>query len=410
MTHSQTFHVHQPRCHGDRLSRILLPLFLIAQAGLLGACSKQAASTERPRGGAGGGRPVPVTAIVAERKNVPVEIRTFGIAQAHAVVQIQAQVTEVLTAAHFQKGQTLKKGDPLFTLNTRGFDIALRQAEANKARDQAQAVLAEKDAQREADLLRKGISAQFDYDKLKAAAEAMTAALAADQAAIDNARLQREHCTILSPIDGRAGDLLAYVGSLVTANVTPLVTIHQLQPIDVMFSVPQSELPTIRRYLAQGKIVVRAAPPGQPNGPLSRDGAEDGELTFIDNTIDKTSGTIRLGAVFANAAERLWPGLYVEVCVELTVQQRAVVVPSQCVQTGRDGKYVFVIGPDKTVQIRDVVVDRQRGEEVVIGSGLEGGETVVSDGQLRLTPGAKAEIKPPGTGPSSRPASGRRPE
>ena len=321
-------------------------------------------------------------------KPMPVEITTFGSVEPYATVAVKAQVGGTLDKVHFQKGKNVKKGELLFTIDPRPYKAALEEAQANLARDRVREENAKKDFERETALLKKGISAQSDYDKASTEAAADAAAVRADVAAVETANLQLEHCSICSPIDGRTGNLLVNEGNLVKENADlPLVTINQVRPIEVSFSIPQRDLPSVKKNMAAGKLAVRAALPNEEGV------AEVGELTFVDNAMDRMTGTVQLRAKFDNASERLWPGQYVSVTMTLAMQDDAIVAPSSAVQVGRDGHYVFVIKPDNTAEFRPVTVRRIPGDLAVIEKGLQPGERVATDGQLRLVQGAKVEIK-----------------
>ena len=339
-------------------------------AGLLAVACLPACNNSpgQPSATGGKGRPVPVTAAAVVKKAVPLELNTFGTVQALTTVAIKAQVGEVLTKVHFEKGQKVARGDLLFTLETKPYEVAAVKARAALAR------------------LKDKIIAQAEYDKAVADAEALTETVRADAAALENAQLDLVHCQIRSPIAGRAGNLLTYEGNLIKANDVPLVVINQITPIDVFFSVPQAELAQVRRYQAAGGLAVEVVLPEEPDRP------ERGRLTFIDNAVDVNTGAITLGATFENAAERLWPGQYVHVKLILAVPD-AVVAPVAAVQTGQNEQYVFVIKPDLTVEKRLVTVSQTVGEDALIADGLRAGEQVVTDGQLSLVQGAKVELK-----------------
>jgi len=329
----------------------------------------------------------PVTAAVAVKKAVPFEIGTFGNVEANVTVSVKPQVTGVLTAVHFKEGEAVTKEARLFSIDPRPFQAELDRAEANLARDQAQLNNAKAEAKRQADLFATGGVSEGARDQARAAADALEAAVRADQAAVQTARLNKEYCSITSPIEGRAGACLVDAGNMVKAGDAALVVINQVRPIQVSFTVPQQNLAEIRKRMAAGKLAVRTYVPGQAQ-------PETGELTFVDNAVDRTTGTVRLKATFANTAERLWPGQFVTVKLVLYVQPDAVVVPSQAVQSGQRGQYVFVVKNDDTVENRPVTVDRTLETESIIAKGIEGGERVVTDGQLRLLPGSKVTIRP----------------
>jgi multidrug efflux system membrane fusion protein len=368
---------------------------------------------------------VPVVTARAELKSVPVAVPAVGTAEAISSVQIRSQVTGQLTAIHFTEGRDVRQGDPLFSLDPRPFQSALLQAQAVLARDAATLQNAKAQQSRADALFQKGLLARDQYESLRASADALTATVEADKAAIETARLNLKYTDITAPISGRTGALGAHVGDLVRANdTTPLVVINQMAPIYVTFSVPGRFLSDIRRYQAQKPLSVIATPPsalgddsaaaagsGSGEGPAPKSGAARGVLTFIDNTVDPTTAMIRLKATFPNSDGRLWPGAFVQVALDLTIQADAVVVPSMAVQASQDGQYVYVVKADRTVEMRPVKVERQQGSDTVIASGVAPGDVVVTDGHLRLTPGARVSERgapgtqsvstPPGAGPGA---------
>jgi multidrug efflux system membrane fusion protein len=332
--------------------------------------------------------PVPVEAAKVMQKTVPLELRAIGTIEAYSTVDVKSQIGGVLSKVHFREGQDVKKGDRLFTIDPRPFEAALRQAEANLARDKAQLANAKVEAKRYADLVEKGYVAQQQNDQMRTAAEALEATVQADQAAVETARLQLGYCFIHAPVSGRTGNLIAYEGNVIKANAdTAMVVIHQIQPVYATFSVPENALPLVSTYMQKAKLVVEAAAAGDEQKPAK------GVLTFVNNAVNTSTGTIELKATFPNSDRRLWPGQFVNVVLTLAAQKDAVVVPSAAVQEGQQGKYVFVIKPDMTAESRPVVVGLSAGGETVIASGLQPDETVVTDGQLRLVPGAKVEVK-----------------
>jgi multidrug efflux system membrane fusion protein len=289
---------------------------------------------------------------------------------------------------NFREGQDVEKGQLLFVIDPRPQETALRQAEANLARDQALAGKAQADARRYAELIRKQFVSQQEYDQAKATYESLAATVKADEVAVQNARLMLNYCYIHAPISGRTGNLLANLGNQIKADAdTAMVVINQIQPIYVSFAVPEQHLGEIRKYMALEQVPVEAV--------IGRDGknSEQGVLTFVDNTVDKSTGTILCKATYANPHKRLWPGLFVNVVVKLTTQPHAILVPSQAVQSSQAGQFVFIIKEDLTVETRAVEVDRNLDGEAIISKGLKPGERVVTDGQLRLVPGSKVEIK-----------------
>jgi membrane fusion protein, multidrug efflux system len=378
---------------------------LLTTLPFLTACSHDAAG--KPAGQELGRRPaMPVSVATVEQKTVPLQLRAIGYVQTYATVAVKTQIGGELQRVHFQEGQEVRKGDLLFTIDPRPFEAQLKQVEANQARDQAQLENARREVRRYEELVKKEYVAHEQYDQILTTVTALEATIRADQAAVDNAKLQLAYCFIRSPIDGRTGNLLVHQGNIVKANDTtplgprssgsesvsvPLVTINQLSPIYVAFSVPEQHLQGIKKYMAAGKLQVDAIIPHDEGQPTH------GELTFIDNAVDSATGTIQLKATFPNQDKALWPEQFVNVVLTLAMQTNAVVVPSQAVQTGQSGPYVFVVQSDLTVESRPVVVDRESGAETVVKEGLEPGEQVVTDGQLRLSPGAKVEIQTPRT-------------
>jgi multidrug efflux system membrane fusion protein len=360
-------------------------LFALIASCLLTSCSGK--TREENVSGSLKGKVVPVTVAVVGTRNVPIEITTFGTVQAHSSIQVKSEVGGNLVKVHFRKGQSIKAGDLLFSIDSRSYKAALDQANANLARDRALEKNALINAERSKELLKQGFISRSDDDTAQANAGSLTAVVKADEAAIVNAKLQVEHCSIRSPINGKAGDILIPEGTLIKANDVPMVTINQIQPIEVFFSIPQAELPAVRKQMAVRKLKVMASLPQDTRPP------EAGDLFFIDNTIDKTTGTVQLAGTFSNDQEVLWPGQYVIVTLVLSIQRDALVVPSVAVQTGREGKFVFAVKPDNTVEVRSVIARMAAGEETVIEKGLQAGERVVTDGQLGLVPGSKIDIK-----------------
>jgi multidrug efflux system membrane fusion protein len=300
---------------------------------------------------------------------------------------VKSQVDAVIKQVHFAEGQDVRAGDLLFTLDARPFEAMLQQAEANLARDEAQAKNARAQAQRNKGLFDSGIISKDQYDTFQTSADALDAGVRADKAAVENARLQLGYCTIRSPIDGRTGSLLVHAGNLVKSNDTSLVVINQIHPIYVTFSVPEQYLPQIKQHLAHGKLQVLASA-----GDI-RQNPDTGLLGFINNTVDSTTGTIMLKGTFPNASSQLWPGQFVNVALKLAIEENATVVPNQAVQAGEKGEYVYVVKPDMTAEYRPVVTGVSSGGDTVIEKGVEPGERVVTDGQLRIYPGAKLKIK-----------------
>jgi multidrug efflux system membrane fusion protein len=329
----------------------------------------------------------PVTVATAIQKTVPVELRAIGNVEAYSQVSVKSQVEGQLERVYFREGDDVKQGDLLFTIDRRPFEAALKQAEANLAKETAQATYARRQAERSAKLAGEGIISKDQYDQVRSNADALEAAIQADKAAIETTQVQLAYCTIRSPLDGRTGSLIVHPGNVVKANDATLVVINQTRPVFVNFSVPEKYLSEIKRHMAAGSLRVAATIPGEEKRPLG------GGLSFVDNTVDMTTGTIHLKGTFANPEKRLWPGQFVNVSLTLASEPNAIVVPSEAVQTGQQGSYVFIVKPDLSVDVRPVVVGAAVGSDTVVEKGIQLGETVVTDGQLRLYPGAKVEVK-----------------
>jgi multidrug efflux system membrane fusion protein len=359
------------------------------------ACNSGNSSEPAARGGRQAAGPVPVLVARAETRAMPVSLSAVGTVEASSTVDIRAQVTGQLSAVHFREGQDVQQGARLFSLDQRPFRAALQQAEAVLARDTAQAGNAQAQLKRYSDLFNRGLIPRDQYETQTATSNALEATLAADRAEMENARLNLQYTEIRSPITGRTGALNVHVGDLVRANDTnPLVVINQLSPVFVSFSVPGRLLGDVRRYQALKPLPVSVRPSGAQNSSEAAPvGDERGSVSFIDNTVDPTTGTIKLKATFANRSRALWPGLFVQVGLTLTTDPSALVVPAVAVQTGQQGQFVYVVKGDHTVEVRPVRLDRQVGNDAVIAQGLTPGEQVVTDGQLRLTPGAHVTVK-----------------
>lgn len=329
-----------------------------------------------------------MTVEVASQRSVPIELRAIGTAQAYSTVAVHSQVTGELTSVNFKEGDEVKEGQVLFTLDRRPLEAALRQARANLARDTAQAANAHASAQRYRDLQGRGIATKEQTEQTAAEAAALDATLEADRAAIESVEVQLQYATIAARISGRTGALMIHPGNLVRANDTnPLVVIYQVAPIYVSFSIPEARLPELKQYLARGTVRLEASPP-DGSGPAAL-----GRVTFTDYGVDATTGTITVKGEFPNTNRRLSPGQFVNVAVTLATQPNAVVVPTSAVQSGQQGTYVFVVTTDQTADLRSVTIGRETGSDTVITSGLQAGETVVTDGQLRLNQGSRVSIK-----------------
>jgi len=419
--------------HWRKLIRILcsaLPVFCFA-------CSAQTEGKQKQKTAA------PVSVDTVTRKDVPIQLITIGNVEPYASVAIKSLVNGQVTKTAFQEGQEVKKGDLLFVIDPRPFDAAVSQAEAilerdlsavkqaqanrvsNASRlkhaeailtkDQVEARTARVQAERYGALAAKGNVSKDEYDQVQMKADALNAVVLADEAGVEearaalraseaalentqaavrasrasleNVRLQLEYCYIHSPLDGRTGTLYIKEGNVIKANDAVLVEIHQVHPIYVAFSIREQDLQDVRRQLALGELKVEALIPGDRKQP------EQGRLTFVDNAVDRTTGTIRLKGTFSNEANRLWPGQFVDVVVILDTERDATVVPAQAVQMGQEGPYAFIVTPELTAEYRKLTVGRSLNGETVVTDGLAPGERVVTDGSLRLVPGAKVEIK-----------------
>lgn len=385
---------------------------------------------------------VPVTVAEVITRDVPVQVRAIGNVQALATVSVLSMLNGEVTKVHFKEGQEVEAGDLLFSIDPRQLQAQLlqaqatlaqhqamvMQAEANLAKDTAQLENARVEEQRYKKLVEGGFVAREQYDQIhttertlsatieadRAAIETARALVRADEAAIENVKVQLSYTEIRAPITGRTGNLLLHQGNVVKANDVgnPMVVINRIHPIYVAFSVPEAQLAEIKKYRERGDLLVEAEPQGG-GGVVAR-----GRLSFVNNTVDPSTGTIQLKATFENNENALWPGQFVNVALTLTRQPGAVVVPAQAVQTGQKGSYVFVVKADNTVEARPVVPGTTHGREMVVSQGLEAGERVVTDGQLRLVPGARvdpkaapAEARTDGSAPAapseSTPATGR---
>jgi multidrug efflux system membrane fusion protein len=371
--------------HSTAWLRHRLPWAVVLIAVVLGlmtiACGNHTGSQR------GGPAPVPVTAGTVEQETVPISFRTIGNVEAMETVAVKARIGGELLRIGFREGDSVQQGAVLFVIDSRPYEAALAQAEAVLARDQALLAKAEADISRYADLVEQDFVTKEQYDQIVADAAALKASVAADEAAVVTARLNLEYCTIVAPVTGRTGNLNVKKGNLIKANDDKaMVTINQMKPIYVAFSVPAQQLPAVLEHRDNG-IEVLVSIPGESSEPIT------GELTFVDNAVDTSTSTILLKAAFANRDERLWPGDFVDVNVILGEEPDRVVCPTSAVQTSQEGQHVFVIKNDSTVELRPVQVNRMDEHVAVIDGGLTAGETVVTDGQLRLVSGSTVEIK-----------------
>jgi multidrug efflux system membrane fusion protein len=396
---------------------LLLPLFLLALAG----CSQDGVSASGAPGGGkggkkgGGGGDVPVTVAVVSQKNVPVEINVIGNVEAYSTISVKAQIGGELTNVYFHEGDFVKKGDLLFAIDKRPFEAslsqamatiakdeaALGQARANLARDNANLHYQQSQANRYAELFKGGIISKDQSEQLSATADATAQAVAADEAAIksaqagieaskaavEQARVQLSYTEIKSPIDGRTGNLNVKQGNLLAPNGAELMTITEVEPIYVTFSVPEAQLNDIKRFMGERKLEVRART--QDESAVE----ETGVLTFVDNSVDAATGTIKLKGTFSNTDRKLWPGQFVRVTLRMSMRSNAIVVPNQAIQTGQNGTFVYVVRPNRTVEVRDITASLRVDQDMVVDSGLQAGETVVTEGQLRLAPDSRVAVR-----------------
>jgi len=380
VTHKRKDRGRSPR----KIYHFLITLPVIIAVLFQASCKKNSADQKAPPPQTA----IPVMAATAVEKDVPVELRAIGNVEAYTTVSVKSQVGGYLEKINFIEGHDVKEGDLLFIIDPRIYEAELKQAKANLAKDIAQLENARLIFERDKILIKSGNVSQEEYDQASANAAVLANAVEADKALVENAKLQLSYCYIHAPITGRTGSILINKGNLIKANdTTPMVIINQIQPINVNFAVPAQYLNEIKKRMEQDKLSVEA-------GTLQGAGSvETGALTFIDNAVDSTTGTIRLKGTFDNKDKILWPGDFVNVVLKLSTRPRVVVVPSQAIVTGQNGKFVFVIKKDLTVEMRDITSDYEINGEVVIDKGLSSGEQVVTDGQLRLVTGSRISIK-----------------
>jgi multidrug efflux system membrane fusion protein len=370
--------------------------FLLTSAG----CARKAEKPKlRP--------PALVVTAAASQRDVPIQLRAIGTMEASESVTIRTQLSGELIKVAFREGQEVQKGSLLFQLDPRSYQALIRRAEATLARDRVILANARRDYERYSQLVKDGIVTHEQAEGYRTKAESAAADVDADQASLDSAREQLSYCTISAPISGCLGVLAVDRGNVVKANDTVLVTINKLTPIHASFTIPEKDLPEIKRHMANGKVMVLAEVPG--NSGIK----ESGVISFFDNTVDPATGTIRLKGSFENSRKQLWPGQFVNLSIVLAVKNNATVVPSQSIQTGQKGQFVFVVTRDATAEIRPVVVGPVSGGMTVIEKGLQPGEQVVIDGQMRVVPGGKVEVKQPDkptAPPAAAPASPPKPD
>lgn len=365
---------------------VLVVLLELGPLGFLAACSgKNSQATETPS--KRNAEIVPVLVATVAQRDMALRIEGIGNVEVLATVAIKSRVDGQITKMFFADGDQVTKGQLLFQIDARPYTAELKQAEAALQKDRALFEHARSQERRYQDLLRKNFVSQEAYAQIKTNSDSAAATVRADEATLENAKLQLEYTAIRAPISGQTGKILVQEGNLVKANDTnPLVIINQLNPIYVNFSVPEQHLTEVRQAMAAGALTVEAR---QPDGKA----IASGRLSFVDNSVDMTTATIKLKATFDNSDKALWPGQFVKVVLVLGEQKNAVVVASRSVLTGPKGQYVFVVGPEQSVDVRNIVVNRVDGADTVISKGLAAGETVVIDGQSRLLPGSKISIK-----------------
>jgi membrane fusion protein, multidrug efflux system len=366
---------------------VLAAFILLIGAAVLGARWLASGTDARPGPSVNSSSPVVIA--TATTKPVPFEVTTIGRIQTIASVAVRSRIDGVITSVGVQEGRHVAAGDLLFTLDDRELRAELHSAEAALKSSQAQLENAKREVDRVAPLVKKDIASRQQVDQLNTNLAAAQAALLGAQAQLESRQVQLSYAEIRAPIDGRMGSIALKTGNSVRANdAQPLVTIDQVKPIYAAFSVPQGYLGQIQDAMRAGPVKVTASIPGVKDAlPY------EGVLSFVDNSIDPATNTVPLKATFSNDQERLWPGQFVNVVITLRVDANALVVPSEAVQSGQTGSFVFVVRPDSTVEMRPVVVSRATAEETVIGRGLAPGDRVVTQGQLRLEPGSHVEIK-----------------
>ena len=380
----------------ERLQVLIFLILLNALLFLSGCGNKeQLATKDRPA--------APVVVAGVELRNIPVQIKAIGNVEAYQTVQIRSQVSGQIQKIFFKEGEDVRQGQLLFQLDKRPFQADLDKAVGQLKRDQAQEEHSRVQSERYSDLEKDGIVSHEQADQMRMQAKADASAVEADKAAVEAARVQLQYTDIVAPINARAGNLMINLGNLVKANDTPyLVQLNQVTPIYVTFSVPEANLDRVRRHFSSGQLKVLAYPKGQADNPT------EGRLTFIDNGVDTTTGMFKLKGTYQNKDLRLWPGQFVDVALELSMQKDAVVVPTRAIQSGQQGEYVYVVRTDSTAEARPVKTEGAYQSLTLISEGLKVGEQVIVNGQLRVAPNAKVIVQaaPPGTPMATAPTGG----
>ena len=372
-----------------QVSQLSQPLLI---AILLGTLFSIACNNGRVQAGAGSGRPpAPVVVATAEQRDIPIQVSAIGNVEAFQTVLLRSLVNGQIEQILFKEGEDVRQGQLLVRLDKRPFQADLEKAIGQQKHDQAQAENSRLQAERYSALEKQGVASHEQADQVRTQAKADASAVEADKAAVDAARVQLQYTDIFAPIDARTGVLMMNVGNLIKANDTPyLVQLNQVSPIYVTFSVPEAVLDQVRRYFSTRKLAVFAYPKGQTTNPA------EGYLSFIDNGVDTTTGTVKLKATFANRDRRLWPGQFVDTVLQLSVQKNAIVVQTRAVQTGQQGEYVYVVTPESTAESRPVKTAGTYQDLTIISNGLKPGERVIVGGHLRVAPNAKVVVQ--GTG------------
>ena len=371
------------------------PRKLLAVAVLLGTflavgCSK---GPVQPAAGSGGRPPAPVVVATAEQRDIPIQISAIGNVEAYQTVQIRSQVNGQIQEILFKEGEDVRKGQLLVRLDKRPFQADLEKAIGQQKHDQAQAENSRLQADRYSALEKQGVVSHEQADQVRTQAKADASAVEADKAAVDAASVQLQYTDIFAPIDARTGVLMMNVGNLIKANDTPyLVQLNQVSPIYLTFSVPESVLEQVRRYSSTRKLAVFAYPKGQTTSP------PEGYLSFIDNGVDTTTGTVKLKATFTNKDRRLWPGEFADTVLQLAVAKNAIVVQTRAVQTGQQGEYVYVVTPESTAESRPVKTAGTYQDLTVVSAGVQAGERVIVGGHLRVAPNSKVVVQGAGSG------------
>jgi len=366
--------------------------FLLATALLLvvalTACGKKDVQAAAP-GGAGASRPAaPVVVATVEQRDVPVQIRAIGNVEAYQSVQVKSMVNGQIEKIFFKEGQDVRQGQLLFQLDRRPFEADLEKALGTLRHDEATATQSELQAKRYTELEQQGVISKEQADQFRAQAKADASAVYADKAAVDAARVQLAYTDIAAPINARTGAVMIHKGNLVKANDTPyLVQLNQVAPIYVTFSIPETDLAEVRQFAASHQLKVMATPKGQNTTPAV------GELTFIDNGVDTTTGTVKLKATFTNKDRRLWPGEFADVVLDLSTRKNAILVPTKAVQSGQQGDYVYVVTPQNTAESRNVQPSGTFQNMTIVSAGVQPGEKVITEGLLRVAPNSKVVVQ-----------------